>query len=375
MIDTVILLLSKKKYTITIPDNFSPSASWILKSNLYATHNLKSVQFPNRSNIKNNLYKPRLTLSHRNNIDGILDTILKIELSLPKLMFGNNFMELRYKDLNAVAAKLHQILATMGVETTVEALKQAPVTTVHYAKNIVLTGGTTSHYLISKLQKMCMPKNLDTNQTDYRNGGHAFKWHCNSYEIVLYDKMYDLAQAQKSNKRAIEKDNNIQLKLFEKLQKKQLDHKFEIFRMEVRLNTRAKIKQLFKKLGVRALLTFNKLYKPAISRKVLLHYLDTLEKQQLPFFDLSPTTTDKNLLSQLIIHNPHLSTTKVIQLFGFKRLLEIMTMQELQQMFAHHHQRSLQRLLNDARTLVVPGRIDTFDVIKKQVQKNKALKL
>ena len=372
MIDTIVLLLSKKDFTITNSENFSPFAHWILQNSMHATYNLKSTQYSSKYNAT---YKPRLTLSNRNNVDGILDTVLKIEFSIPKLLHGNNFTEVRYKDFDAITTKLHQILTHMGVETTVAALQSAPVTTVHYAKNIVLTDGTTPHYLINKLQKICLSSRLDTSKTDFYNGGHAFKWHCNSYEVVLYDKVYDLAQAAKSSKRAIEKDNKIQLKLFESLQKKRQSRKLEVFRMEVRLNTRTKIKQLFKKLDVRAPLTFDKLYKPAISRKVLLHYLDTLEQQQAPFFDISSTITDKSLLSQLIVQNPHLSTTKVIQLFGLERLLETMTMQELQQMFAHHHLRSLQRLLADARALVVPARIDTFDVIKKQVQKGRTLKL
>ena len=55
---------------------------------------------------------------------------------------------------------------------------------------------------------------LDVNQTDYRNEGHSYKWHCNSYEIVFYDKIKDLEKAKHSDKRAIEKDNAIQLNLF-----------------------------------------------------------------------------------------------------------------------------------------------------------------
>ena len=58
---------------------------------------------------------------------------------------------------------------------------------------------------------------LDVNQTDYRNEGHSYKWHCNSYEVVFYDKIKDLEKAKQSEKRAIEKDNAIQLHLFPEL--------------------------------------------------------------------------------------------------------------------------------------------------------------
>lgn len=90
---------------------------------------------------------------------------------------------------------------------------------------------------------------LDVNQTDYRNEGHSYKWHCNSYEVVFYDKIKDLEKAKQSEKRSIEKDNAIQLHLFPELRK---SNKLEILRMEVRLNKRQKMKHLFAKLGMKS---------------------------------------------------------------------------------------------------------------------------
>jgi len=145
---------------------------------------------------------------------------------------------------------------------------------------------------------------LDTNQTDYRNHGHSYKWHCNSYEIIFYDKMYDLQKSFISDKRAIESDNTTQRNLFKKLKHKQQKKKFEILRMEVRLNKRQKIKQIFKKIGIKAPLTFQKLFKPAISRKILLYYLDQFE-QKIPLLYFLSNISDKALLTTLIIHNPH----------------------------------------------------------------------
>ena len=85
--------------------------------------------------------------------------------------------------------------------------------------------------------------------------------------------------------------------------------------------------------------------------------------------------TDKSLITQIILHNPDLSTNKIIQLFGLKRLHETMSIQELQQMFTKHNKRSLQRLLVDARRLAVPTKEDSLDVIHKQVTKGKTVRL
>lgn len=119
-------------------------------------------------------------------------------------MFGNNFDELRLKDFPAVSNKLLATLQTMGIATTAAALAKAPVTTIHYSKNIALTDGSTPHFFISKIKESNITFSLDVNQTDYRNDGHSFKWHCNSYEVVFYDKIHDLMKAKRSSKRSLE---------------------------------------------------------------------------------------------------------------------------------------------------------------------------
>jgi hypothetical protein len=134
------------------------------------------------------------------------EVTLKIEFSLPKLFFGNNFNELQLKDFIVLLNKLTDSLRSMGVLTTSEILKQAPVSVVHYSKNIALTDGSTPYHYINKIKEANVKLSLDINQTDYRNEGHSFKWHCNSYEVVFYDKIKDLEKAKLSSKRSLEKD-------------------------------------------------------------------------------------------------------------------------------------------------------------------------
>jgi len=199
--------------------------------------------------------------------------VLKIELSLPKLFFGNNFAELQYKHFAPLTAKLVAVLASMGISTTAEYLSQAPVSAIHYSKNIQLTDGSTPYHYIQKLKAADIKLSLDINQTDYRNDGHSYRWHCNAYEVVFYDKIKDLEQAKVSSKRALEKDSELQMHLITNFKTRKM---LEFLRMEVRLNKRAKLKQLFKNLGIATDLTFKKLFKPAVSKKVLTHYLDEL---------------------------------------------------------------------------------------------------
>ena len=174
------------------------------------------------------------------------------------------------------------VLERMGVIVTEEVLSQAPVSAIHYSKNIVLTDGSIPYSYIKKIKEANSSLLLDSNQTDYRNDGHCYKWHCNAYEVLFYDKIRDLEKAKCSSKRAIERDNEAQLNICDTFNSR---HMWEILRMEVRLNKRQKIKELFKKLNIRSDLTFKKMLKPAISKKILLYYLDEIDKKRLPLLD------------------------------------------------------------------------------------------
>jgi len=167
----------------------------------------------------------------------------------------------------------------MGIATTTEHLAQAAISAIHYSKNIPLTDGSTPYHYINKIKEANINLSLDVNQTDYRNEGHSYRWHCNSYKVVFYDK----------------------------------------------------IRQLYNRLGIKATLTFKKLFKPTISKKVLLHYMSELESKR-PFILDYQVADDKEFLSALIINNPELSLKRIVELYGLKKALKVVTLHELKTM-------------------------------------------
>ena len=367
MIDTIVLTLSSNSFSITKPENFEPHAGWVMQASMYRAGNIRSKQNPSKWELKSGIYKPRLTLSNRINPQEVFEPMLKIELSLPKLLFGNNFDELQYKDFKLVVARLVMVLAHMGVATNAAALSQAQVTAIHYSKNIPLVDGSTPYHFINKIKEANIKLSIDTNQTDYRNEGHSFRWHCNSYEVVFYDKIRDLEKANISSKRSIEKDNKMQADVFNKLKNRKM---LEVLRMEVRLNKRDKIKQLFKSLGIKAELTFKKLFKPAISRTILLHYLDELESKRPMLLDYK-ARNDKALLAALVCNNPTLTPKQLLMLFGLRKAFETMDARELRVMFAKCNQRSWYRLIADANKARLPNTDTPFGVIRKHIDEFK----
>lgn len=251
----------------------------------------------------------------------------------------------------------------MGIATDVETLACAPISAIHFSKNIPLIDGSIPYHYISKIEEANIKLSLDINQTDYRNTGHSYKWHSNAYEVVFYDKIRDLEQAKKSDKRSMEKDNAIQLHLYDTLHSKKM---FEVLRMEARLNNKRKIEQLLKKLDIKAQLTFKGLFKTNIARKVLLHYLDEIERARPPLLDFKASNA-KSLLVALIFNNSTLSPRRILQLYGMKLALEHVSLRELRTMLDVHNKRSWYRLIADMKDVTITQRSissNSFKVIR-----------
>lgn len=94
MIDTIVLVLSPSQYKLTQPERFSSSHKAIgITRGLVMWH-----QNASREDTLNGRYMPRLTLTQRPSACGTVRH-LTIELSVPKLLFGNNFDELTNEDI------------------------------------------------------------------------------------------------------------------------------------------------------------------------------------------------------------------------------------------------------------------------------------
>jgi hypothetical protein len=241
MIDTISLTLPQDRFKILDYEKFSPSARNFYEPPYYKLTGkmpIKAVLNPTKEQNKKYGYLSRLTLFKviRN---GGFQIILKIEFSVPKLLYGNNFDEVIESDFGEICWQLKDKLFKMGIAIkNVKYLSLADVSTIHYSKNLILTDYTDPHTYLKELRKINVSKLQDTSQSDYRNEGHAFKFHSNDYEVIFYDKLKDLQQAKKSDKRAVENENYTQLNLFDKYQPKK---PFEVLRMEVRVGNRTKI--------------------------------------------------------------------------------------------------------------------------------------
>jgi hypothetical protein len=270
---------------------------------------------------------------------------IRIEFSAPKLLFGNNFDELDETDFEAVLETLRWRLHEIGVEIRPEVLRTASVSTIHYSKNIILKNYTTSSQVINAIAKLNLNSRLDLNKTDYRNGGHAVRFHANSYEVVFYDKIMDLGQSKISPKRSVEHDGRYQTV-------EKFPRGLEVLRIEIRLGRRAKIGHLFKKLSISSPICFDGIFKKEIAQKILLHFWEQVERD----FDLMQMATMcPEDIFLAIQKSGSVTASKALQLTGAFTLSQSVGLRSLRALVDNGNVRSWSRLRKELESLPKTG--------------------
>lgn len=345
MIDTIVLTINANDVVIQEPKRFSPSAEVVFSASsahVGGRGNISAYLNPTKTDLIQGNYKPRLTLNKRLRPGGFSIT-LKIEFSAPKLLFVNNFDELEDKDFEKVIDKLYEKLLEMGILVRRELLRNAPVSAIHFSKNIILPEFVTSSMVIRELGKIDLNQRLDLSNTDFRNEGHSLRYHANSFEITFYDKIKDLEKANFSEKRAIEKDNAIQLDLFKDLKPRSL----EVLRMEVRIGNRTKLKALLGKMAEPIEMDFRSLFQTALSKKILLHYWDKISKDLL-YFSTAPRKPEE--LFEAICQRGRIKPLKAAQMAGYFLLIESIGMRGFRALLGKVSNRTWQRLKRELET-------------------------
>ncbi len=309
MIDTVCLTLPFNQL-ILLDEKNREISQWDLqsKTEFYSKH----VRNPTKKNKDSGKYFPRITLYSRRY--GQAPSV-KIEFSVPKLIFNNNLEELSDGHFDDVIDVLQERLLEMGVRIFKQSVINASVSTVHFSKNLVLENGYTSSYVISELQKIDLRKSFDFARARYINNGQSLCAHTRAHELVVYDKIADLA---KKKKRAVDKDQtSTQLSLFDSIKKN--DHALEVLRIEIRLCNKRKINSVFKKLKLKEKPSFQDVFNKNVSQAVVNDYWESLiTNDQLALFTIEQSS--KDMLRELCRGSPDLKPKQAIYQVGLMTL-------------------------------------------------------
>lgn len=366
MIDTTALNLKRDMFAVLDKTKFYP-----LTQSSGDSFFRKWVRNPSKEETKAYGYLPKLTYLERP-----IESILKVEFSAPKLIFGNNFDEIEDKDFEEIIIKLKQRLRLLGVNIFEYLLNNAPVSVIHYSKNIPLTDGSSPYMYLKEIQKANVTQRLDFNQTDFRNG-HSVKFRVNSFEVTFYDKLRDLEKAKISEKRAIEKDNIIQMDLFEEIKegKRQSKTPFEILRMEVRLNQPQKIRQVLRKIGLEVEPTFQNLFKKEIAKRILLYHLNQIEDVYPKLLYFKPKSA-KDFIAQFIIDNPRAKIKDSFIALGFQKAVDDLSVREIRELLKKYPKMAWYRFYKESNSFNYPKTaLPIFEPIRNSITKFKPLKL
>lgn len=266
------------------------------------------------------IYLPKLKFYEHPTREGI-QRKLQIEVSLPKLYFGNNFSELTEADFDAVVGKLSDVLlSTYGINIPSEVLANAHVGKVDYSKNTIFEDFTPVSTIVKAMNTADVSKVYDVQQDKYKNGGHIYRIHTNGFEVVMYDKIADLKQERISTKRSHEDDGYVQMDLLDKLLQKR---NITVARFEIRINSIRKIRKELEEISVFGDTTFRELFSADISGKLLLkHWQNIFDR--IPKAQAIEDTTE-NLLVTLKQKNPSMKfaeATRTVMLMALRKEAE-----------------------------------------------------
>ena len=287
--------------TIKIKVPFSSPPKWVTEAKLFQKLEATKGVFvaynnPSSSYKKLGIYQSRLTYTERPRGYNIKAYELAIEFSAPKLLYSNNFTELKDTDFDTVIEQLKEVLRkTYGVWMFPHQLANAQVGKIDYSKNIVFTDLTPVSSITEILRKADISRSYDVQHTNFKNGGHVYHIHTNSFDIAFYDKVADLKQTKISEKRSYEKSGYTQLNLLDELEKQKT---VSVARLEIRLNGLAKLRNELKAVGIDSTdLRFSSLFKTEISRRVLLRHWKNIfdELPKAPYATLG--TVEQNLIA------------------------------------------------------------------------------
>ena len=376
MIDTVVISIPRSNYTILDHNRFEPSSKGLFEPpyyNLGSRSNFSCKQNPTKKDYLSGIYKPRLTITKRIRKGGYVYP-LRVEFSIPKLIFSNNFDEIQESDFNLTIDTLKVRLKEMAILVKKDDLVNAKVSAIHYSKNIALTNYTSTSMVLNELTKINLTKRLDLDKTSFRNEGQVIHYHANSFEVAIYDKIKDLEQAKVSEKRSTEKNNQIQLNLFDK---NPTVKPFEVIRIEIRLNNRSKIKSLLKSLKMTTVPTFINLYSNMLSKNIILYFWKEIEESS----QILSIDTDKpsELFRTIIKNNTGIRNTKTLKILATIFLVQEIGFRNTRNLFDTNYKSNkfwynLIKELKETR-LPMNGKYNPIEEVSRSIKEFKPLKL
>lgn len=217
-----------------------------------------------RKHKKEGIYSPQISIETHRRVAPARN--VSIQVSVPKLLYGNNLFEVNDSCLMPFVNELQRKLEEFGLRLRKEEILSATVHRIDYAKVIKLPSHTSPENFINKLDKAGYRPRADLTRRDIRSGkeGYWMKFYNSTSSLTIYDKMLEI---RKQGYTSTEKElQNLLLK--RKLSK-------NVIKFEVSLQKPQKLVSILNRVCQQKKMSYSleEVFSEAISKKVLLHYL------------------------------------------------------------------------------------------------------
>lgn len=305
MLDTVVLKIKGKRVWVTAPHHFKPEFKERRISDLSPTESQESntpyiqkFTLKKKCTVKNYYVKIEIYESFSEKHDD-LEYNLRLEFSVPKLIFMNNFQEIRETDIEPVLNTLHTHLSRLGVKVSKEVLSKASVSAVHFGKNIILPKEMMLRKILSELLKTALGKVEDVTKSQYRNGNETVQLFSGVREYSFYDKIRDM---QKTDNKSSDKNNRTKYEnnMIEMYNLASL----ECFRFEYRLKNYFTLKSEINSILERSYdsaVIFSDLFSEKLWKEILLQsWRQLIDRPQNQITLIACATDDISLLAHIL---------------------------------------------------------------------------
>ena len=344
MIDTVTLDFETKRLNLPANKFQTPLTNY---GHIWHLYN----QTDNRPSYLYREYLPKVVYVHYERTDYVG---LRVTVSIPKLIFGNNLFEVRRKDFDTVCRTLQTKLKAMGITVTQKQIKESRVREVQYSKNIVCYG----------LPFILFWQQINTSKIPDRIGDDVYKvvyksgkqitYAGRAKEFTIYDKYTEL----NAHRQPINVDN-----FWERADTK------NILRFEVRYKTADAVKELF---AMDSLPTFIEVYKAGKAKQSILQYWKALEESAYQY-EGAQFCSNSHLLYLLAQQNPKARPQTILATCALARLIDENGYQEakalLNQTFNLRKRQQLLRISELMKLPAVPPQYNTVWIVDSQLRK------
>lgn len=225
--------------------------------------------------------------------------VLKVEFSVPKLLYWNSLQEVSEKDQQKVFSALKSALESVGILMSTETISKASVTAIHACKNIPLPHTIKMREVINELAKIDISKAFDVSDKQCKKGSRVLNIYSGTIDWSIYDKISDSLRPKnkRSDKGHISHERTV-------IERYGLQHQ-EVFRYEYRIKKTQTVKREVNSLLGREYLTqvvFEDLFTSGLLKSLVINSWNALIKRpenQLSLFGkIDPLVLLLHILSE-----------------------------------------------------------------------------